>query len=134
MQPINPSSVQERIDRLANQTVYLHLETTQGVYTARRGEGPVASCYIRNVPIQYERGEIKGEGPFRVGIKLAQGWVYCDGLTDWEADDDDRLLLAGHDREGRLVAALQLSPFPFGTGTKRNESYSTGSTRRHTNE
>lgn len=121
MQPIARSSVQERIEQLAGQSVYLHLETTQGVYTARRGEGPVASCYIRNVPIRYERGEIKGDGPYRVGLKLAQGWVYCDGLTDWEPEESNRLLLAGHDREGRLVAALQLSRTPFaspGTGGK----------------
>lgn len=113
MQPIEPAQVQKEIERLAGQPLYLHLETTQGVYTARRGEGLAASCYIRNVPIQYQRGEIKGNGPYRIGLKLAHGWVYCDGLTDWEPAEKNRLLLAGHDPEGRLVAALQLSPAPF---------------------
>lgn len=112
MQPISKEVVQKRINQLIGQAVYLHLETTQGVYQARQGEGPLASAYIRNVPICFERGEIKGEGPFRVGLKLAHGWVYCDGLTDWEPEEEP-LLLAGHDREGRLVAALQLSRTPF---------------------
>ena len=114
MQPISRELVQRRIDQLAGQSVYLHLETTQGVYQARQGDGPLASAYVRNVPIRFERGEIKGDGPYRVGLKLAQGWIYCDGLTDWEPDEE-RLLLAGHDREGRLVAALQLSQTPFAT-------------------
>ncbi|GGJ12455.1 hypothetical protein GCM10010885_22300 [Alicyclobacillus cellulosilyticus] len=117
MQPIEIAAVQRALDEFAQQDVYLHLETTNGAYAALRNEAPMAVCaYIRNGRIRYERGRITGSGPYRVGLKLADGWVYAEGLTDWELDAQGRLLLAGHDGEGRLAVALQLSRHPFPVG------------------
>lgn len=108
MQPITPAEVQADLDRFVNQTVYLHLETTAGAYT----EG-AAGAFIRNAVIRFRRAMLQGTGPYRAGLKLDHGWVYAEGLTDWEVDAQGRLLLAGHDKEGRLQVALELSLTPF---------------------
>lgn len=114
MEPIDPIEVQQRLDKLKNQEVYLHLEQTTGAYAAHFGS-PVhpATVFITNGKIRYTRGAIAGEGPFRVGLKMDEGWVYADGLTHYEPDEEDRLILAGHDSQGKLVVALQLSREPF---------------------
>lgn len=44
---------------------------------------------------------------------MDHGWVYAEGITHWEVDDKERLLLAGHDNQGRLAVALELSLTPF---------------------
>lgn len=74
---------------------------------------PTVAAFVRNVPVCYERGTLTGNGPYRVGLKLPDGWVYAEGLTDWQCDDQDRLLLAGHDDAGALLVGLQLSFMPF---------------------
>jgi len=112
--PISCEAVQTALNHFLNQNLYLHLETTNGAYAAHRQEQTMAVCaYVRNSVVNYQRGTISGEGPYRVGLKMEQGWVYAEGLTDWEIDDEGRLLLAGHDSEGRLAVALQLSKSPF---------------------
>ena len=114
MGPIDKEAVQSAIERFVGQEVYLHLETTNGAYAAHRSEGAMAVCaYIRNGKIQFERGSIQGDGPYRVGLKMDGGWTYAEGLTDWEIDPEGRLLLAGNDSEGRLAVALELSLTPF---------------------
>ncbi len=114
MGPIDKAGVQSALESFVNENLYLHLETTNGAYAAHRQEGAMAVCaYIRNGQIRYERGTIAGDGPYRVGLKMDIGWVYAEGLTDWEMDDKGRLLLAGNDSEGRLAVALELSRDPF---------------------
>jgi hypothetical protein len=114
MEQIIPEKVQEEIDRHQNQDVYLHLETTNGAYASHHNEAILsAGAYIRNALIQYERGKIIGTGPYRVGLKLGIGWVYAEGLTHFEIDDKGRLLLAGHDNQGKLAVALEISATPF---------------------
>ena len=114
MEHVLKEKVQETIDRYANQDVYLHLETTNGAYASHNNEATLsAGAYIRNALIQYESGKISGAGPYRVGLKLTIGWVYAEGLTHFEIDNQERLLLAGHDSEGKLAVALEISPTPF---------------------
>lgn len=114
MGPIKIDDVQTVLDQLVNQDLYLHLETTNGAYAAHRGENSMAVCaYIRNGKITFHQGKITGVGPYRVGLKMGDGWVYAEGLTDFELDPEGRLLLAGNDSEGRLAVALELSPHPF---------------------
>ncbi|NMD72335.1 YojF family protein [Bacillus sp. DNRA2] len=114
MEPINAEKVQEAIDHLANQEVYLHLETTNGAYASHYNESFLsAGAYIRNALVQYEHGKIVGTGPYRVGLKIGIGWVYGEGLTHFEIDSEGRILLAGHDNEGKLAVALELSKIPF---------------------
>jgi len=114
MQPINPAEVQERLDRLRRQDVYVHLEMTTGAYAAHRDSTKMAaSTFITNALIRYAYGSIEGEGPYRVGLKMDKGWVYSEGLTHWDPDDSERLILSGHDAQGKLVVALQLSKTPF---------------------
>ncbi|MCL6626881.1 YojF family protein [Alicyclobacillus shizuokensis] len=114
MGPIDKEAVQTVLNEFENQDLYLHLETTNGAYAAHRQESQLAVCaYIRNGRIRYHRGVVSGDGPFRVGLKMDQGWVYAEGLTDYEVDAEGRLLMAGHDREGRLAVALELSRTPF---------------------
>ncbi|MCL6452377.1 MAG: YojF family protein [Alicyclobacillus sp.] len=114
MGPIDKAMVQTALDAFTGKDVYLHLETTNGAYAAHRNEQAMAVCaYIRNGKIRYQRGSIQGDGPYRVGLKMEDGWTYAEGLTDFEVDEAGRLLMAGHDSEGRLAIALELSATPF---------------------
>lgn len=114
MNPIDKSIVQGALDSFLNRDAYLHLETTNGAYAVHRQESSMTvGAYIRNGRISFNRGVITGEGPYRVGLKMDLGWVYAEGLTDFEIDREERLLLAGHDQEGRLAVALELSLSPF---------------------
>jgi hypothetical protein len=111
---IDVQMVQEAINRLTNKDVYLHLETTNGAYASHNDESFFsAGAYIRNALVRYEIGKITGNGPFRVGLKINLGWVYAEGLTHFEEDEQGRLLLAGHDNNGKLAVALEISPTPF---------------------
>jgi hypothetical protein len=113
MEPITIEKVQEAIQHFVNQDVYIHLETTNGAYATHNNESFFsAGAFIRNALIRYESGKITGNGPYRVGLKLEIGWVYGEGLTHFEMDGE-RLLLAGHDQEGKLAIALEISPTPF---------------------
>lgn len=114
MIPIDEKKVQTTINSFAKQDVYLHLETTNGAYASHQNENFFsAGAYIRNALVQYEHGKIVGDGPYRVGLKLAIGWVYAEGLTHFEIDESSRLLLAGLDPSGKLAVALQISHNPF---------------------
>lgn len=114
MNPINKSMVQTALDSFLNREMYLHLETTNGAYAVHTQESIMSvGAYIRNGRISFSRGVITGEGPYRVGLKLELGWVYAEGLTDFEILTEAQLLLAGHDQEGRLAVALELSLSPF---------------------
>ncbi|MFD1737162.1 YojF family protein [Bacillus salitolerans] len=113
MKPIVKEILQQKLDMFRNKDVYLHLETTNGAYASHLHENMVVGAYIRNGKIKYELGSITGDGPFRVGLKIELGWVYAEGLTDWEMDERGRLIVAGHDPDGRLAVAFQLSETPF---------------------
>lgn len=114
MQDIDTARVQAELDRRRGIPVWLHLETTTGSYTALGPEkSPPVIAFIRNARTSYERGQIRGDGPFRVGLKIDGGWVYAEGLTHMEVTVRDELLLAGHDRAGNLRVALHLSAAPF---------------------
>lgn len=114
MNPIDKSIVQSALDIFLNREVYLHLETTNGAYAVHSQESNMTvGAYIRNGLICFGRGIITGDGPYRVGLKMELGWVYAEGLTDFEMEQEGQLLLAGHDQEGRLAVALELSVFPF---------------------
>jgi len=114
MQLIDPSIVQTRLDGLRDQELYIHLEMTSGAYAAHYDSSKhPAATFITNASVKYSQGSISGEGPYRVGLKTAQGWVYSEGLTHYEESDQERLILAGHDSQGKLVVALQLGREPF---------------------
>lgn len=117
MNLLDPDAVQAELDAMAGTDVYVHLETTTGSYTAL-GPDKVPPCiaFIRNARVQYQRGAIKGPGPYRVGLKMDHGWVYGDGLTHAEVDGSGRLLMAGYDDHGRLRLAFQLGREPFREG------------------
>jgi hypothetical protein len=108
LQPIVPAEVEAGLQALAGRPVYLHLETTAGAYTEN-----AVGVFIRNARVRYGRAAVRGEGPFRAGLQLEDGWLYAEGLTEWEVDGQGRLLLAGRDQEDRLAVALELSPAPF---------------------
>lgn len=114
MRPIVLEEVQTALNAYVGKTVYLHLETTNGAYAAESAGQSMAVCaYIRNAAVQFSRATLAGAGPFRAGLQMNQGWIYAEGLTDFEIDAEGRLLLAGHDAEGRLAVALELSETPF---------------------
>jgi hypothetical protein len=115
VEPIkNTASVQKEIDRFANKDVYIHLETTNGAYASHHDQTFFsAGAYIRNARTSYEHGKITGTDPYRVGLKINLGWIYAEGLTHFEVDEQDRLLMAGHDNKGKLAVALQISSTPF---------------------
>jgi len=114
MKPINPVEVQLALNDWKDQDVYLHLEMTSGAYAAHFDSSKhPAATFISNASIRYSNGSIEGGGPYRVGLKMEKGWVYSEGLTHWDEDNRDQLILAGHDAQGKLVVALQLSRTPF---------------------
>ena len=114
MELIDVKNVQELINSFANKEVYIHLETTNGAYASHNDQSFFsAGAFIRNALVQYELGKITGIGPFRVGLKINLGWIYAEGLTHYELDEDGRLLLAGHDNQGKLAIALEISCTPF---------------------
>lgn len=108
MQPIDPEALRRQLHAFAGEPVYLHLETTRGAYTKN-----TYGAFARNVVVCYDQAGVASTGPYRVGLRLAEGWVFAEGLTHWELDGEGRLLLAGHDDEGRLTVALELSRRPF---------------------
>jgi len=114
LQLINQEKVQQRIDSFKNEELYIHLEMTTGAYAAHldSSKHPAAN-FLTNAVIRYTHGSIAGSGPYRVGLKMAQGWVYSEGLTHWDENELERLILAGHDGQGKLVVSLQLSKEPF---------------------
>jgi Protein of unknown function (DUF1806) len=114
MEPIVTTKVQGHINDFARQEVYIHLETTNGAYASHFNEEFFsAGAYIRNAKVCYQHGKIIGDGPYRVGLKLDIGWIYAEGLTHFEIDNAGRLLMAGHDFDGKLAVALEISPKPF---------------------
>lgn len=114
MQLIDREKVQARIDSLTNIEVYIHMEMTMGAYTSHRDQSVhPASNFIKNAKITFEHGMITESSPYRVGLKLDGGWVYAEGMTHWDETDDERLILSGNAKDGKLIAALQLSKEPF---------------------
>lgn len=114
MDPVNVNYVQEALDAFTDKEVYIHLETTNGAYASHHNEQFFsAGAYFRNAKITYERAKMTGPGPYRVGLKIPFGWVYAEGITHYEIDSKGRLLLAGHDFDGKLAVALQISETPF---------------------
>ncbi|WP_257347564.1 YojF family protein [Pseudalkalibacillus decolorationis] len=114
MDPIDTTKVQAVIERFVDKDVYIHLETTNGAYASHFNESFFsAGAYIRNGKIRYTRGKITGDEPYRVGLKMELGWIYAEGITHWELDGENRLLMAGYDKDGKLAVALQISETPF---------------------
>ncbi|MGD6815917.1 YojF family protein [Metabacillus sp. 84] len=114
MKPIVPTEIQEFLDRHTNQDVYIHLETTTGAYNAHQNENSMTVvAFIRNAKLKYSLAKITGFGPYRVGLKMEEGWTYAEGLTDFTEDEQGRLLIAGHHPDGKLAIALQISTKPF---------------------
>ncbi|QHW31409.1 YojF family protein [Paenibacillus rhizovicinus] len=114
MQLIDHAVIQQRIDRFKNQDLYLHLEMTTGAYASHLDSSKhPAATFISNAVVRFSHGSISGGGPYRVGLKMSHGWVYSEGLTHYEETDEERLILAGHDGQGKLVVALHLSREPF---------------------
>ncbi|AIQ67432.1 YojF family protein [Paenibacillus graminis] len=114
MQPITPQDIQIRIDQLAGQDLYVHLELTTGAYASHLDSARhPASAFISNAEVRYTQGSISGAGPYRVGLKTTRGWIYAEGLTHVDEMEKERLILAGHDSQGKLIVALQLSRETF---------------------
>lgn len=114
MDSVTLKAVQKELERFVNQEVYIHLETTNGAYASHHDETFFSSgAYIRNALVRYERGKITGAGPYRIGLKMELGWIYAEGITHFEVDDKGRLLLAGHDYQGKLAVCLEISRTPF---------------------
>lgn len=115
MQPIVIEELQQEINKRANKQVYVHLETTNGAYASHFNDQAYnVGAFIRNAKVSYERGKVVGaNNVYRVGLKMDIGWIYAEGISQFEIDDNNALLMAGHDREGRLMVALQISEKPF---------------------
>lgn len=104
MQPIDKNIVEKALQTYQGQTVFIHTEVNPG-------------CFIRNAAVQMEQAYIAGNHPYRVALRIDHGgWIRVEGLTDFEIDSQNRLLLAGHDDRGRIISNLELSltPFTFG--------------------
>jgi hypothetical protein len=114
MKEVNTQVLQELLNSFANKDVYIHLETTNGSYATHYNEQFFnAGAFIRNVKLRYELAKVVDDAPHRVGLKMEHGWVYAQGITHFELDDQGRLLMAGLDFSGKLAIALEISESPF---------------------
>lgn len=114
MKPIDKKEVQHLLEKYINKPVYVHAETTNGAYASHFDNKYNVGVYVRNAAVSFTQAKIIGSGRiYRVGLKMEKGWIYAEGLTDWTIHDETQLLLAGHDSEGRLMVALQISEQPF---------------------
>ncbi|HLS07410.1 MAG TPA: YojF family protein [Bacillota bacterium] len=116
MKPIDQEAVQQWLDHFINKNVYVHAETTNGAYASSHGrDGINVGVYLRNVQVSFSQAKIttSNEQSYRIGLKTELGWLYTEGLTDWTIHQETKLLLAGHDPEGRVIVALQISEQPF---------------------
>lgn len=114
MKEVQVEELQNALNSFANKEVYIHLETTNGAYATHFNEAVFnAGAFIRNVKLTYELGKVVGDSPHRVGLKMEHGWVYAQGITHFEIDEQGRLLMAGLDYSGKLAVALEISETPF---------------------
>ena len=114
LKEVHIEKLQQHLNSFANKDVYIHLETTNGSYATHFDEKVFnAGAFIRNARIQYELAKVVGDVPHRVGLKMQHGWVYAQGITHYEIDEQGRLLMAGLDYTGKLAIALEISETPF---------------------
>ena len=117
MELIQIDQVQTLISEYENKPVYLHVETTNGAYANHFDQKVFnAGTFLRNIQVTFEHAQLKGgnKDPYRVGLKLKDGgWVYVQGLTHYEINEQGEFLLAGFNYEGQLAAALEISTQPF---------------------
>ncbi|AXF57560.1 DUF1806 family protein [Salicibibacter kimchii] len=114
---IQTDVVQPLLDVFNGQEVYVHFELTNGAYAAyRNGKFHAAGGYVRNARLNVLHGKIKGEDPYRVGLKTEDGWIFAEGLSMFEHKENESLYLYGFDEQGKLSVALQLSTIPFEGG------------------
>jgi len=111
---IDAEAVQRMLDSMKNQDIYIGMEMTTGAYASHMDRSKItASTFIKNGMIRYSLGSIAGEGPYRIGLKTETGWIYSQGLTHWDSSEKERLVVAGHDHEGKLIVGLYLAREPF---------------------
>ena len=114
MKEVKIDELQELLNSFANKDIYIHLETTNGSYATHYDANVFnAGAFIRNARIRYELGKVVDDTPHRVGLKMEHGWVYAQGITHFELDEQGRLLMAGLDYSGKLAIALEISETPF---------------------
>ena len=103
LEPIKYEEVMDLLTSYENKNVYLHVETTNGTF-------------LRNIQVTFEHAQLKGgdKDPYRIGLKLRDGgWVYVQGLTHYEVNQNNECLIAGFNYEGQLAATLEISDKPF---------------------
>ena len=117
MESIIDEKVQTLLSSYEDKPVYLHVETTNDAYAAHFDQRVFnAGTFLRNIQVTFEHAQLKGgnKDPYRVGLKLKDGgWVYVQGLTHYEINEQGEFLLAGFNYEGQLAAALEISTQPF---------------------
>ena len=117
LEPIKYEEVMDLLTSYENKPVYLHVETTNGAYANHFDERVFnAGTFLRNIQVTYEHAQLKGgdKDPYRIGLKLRDGgWVYVQGLTHYEVNQNNECLIAGFNYEGQLAATLEISDKPF---------------------
>ncbi|HLR39551.1 MAG TPA: DUF1806 family protein [Jeotgalicoccus sp.] len=117
LKPLDEKKVQSLLDAYKNEPVYIHVEVTNGVYASHNNDEVFnAGTFLRNIPITYTEGTLKGGNNFehRVGLKLDNGgWVYVTGLSHYTVNENDEFILHGIDHSGKLAAALEISRKEF---------------------
>ncbi|MCR8643551.1 YojF family protein [Paenibacillus sp. N1-5-1-14] len=101
MKPIHKQAVTTALRAFIGQQVYIHAEAIPG-------------GFLRNISVEVEQAMIAGEGPYRVAIRIPyNGWIRMESLTHYISESEEKLLLAGHDEQGRITTVLELSTRPF---------------------
>jgi len=105
MGPIEKLKVAQALKAFEGRKAFLHAEAIPG-------------GFLRNIVVDVLETFIAGDGPsYRIALKIEYGgWIRMESITHFESRSRDRLLLAGHDDQGRLFTVLELGlkPFEFG--------------------
>lgn len=116
LEPINEQEVLNLLTSYENKPIYLHVETTNGAYANHFDERVFnAGTFLRNIQVTYEHAQLKGGEKILIALvsNYDGGWVYVQGLTHFEVNEDNEFLIAGFNYEGQLAATIEMSEKPF---------------------
>ena len=99
MVPLDARTVADALGALQGRRVYIHLEVNPGAYW-RNGGGRLEAAHVR------------GDGPYRLFLRVDDGLIQIDALTHM-ALSDGIVICTGYDDVQRLARTVQVSLEPF---------------------
>lgn len=99
MAPLVARTVADALDAWRGRRVYIHLEVNPGAYW-RNGGGRLEAAHVR------------GDGPYRLFLRIEGGLIQIDTLTHM-AVSDGMVICTGYDDVQRLARTVEVGVEPF---------------------